>query len=212
MRLAVLTCLVAVFACDAHSHRPAGDAATPHPTPLRSEVIGTALHSDVISPVVPPRELADSVLNRYLGLIAERDGFAPDQFSGIHSYMSPCIEEEYGDSFSSYWLARGRVLGYDAQADTLRARLELLTVAVQEPSADSAYGSVVTARIRTDTLVLKLVPDSSRRRWQTCGLLSDGHMLGGYGRPDNVRFSPATFTRAVLVRQVDSIRNAAASR
>ena len=94
------------------------------------------------------------------------------------------MEEEYGDARSSYWLARGRVLDYTADADTLRARLELLTVAAQEPRSDSAYGSVVTARVRSDTLVLKMVPDSLRRTWQTCGLLSNGFSLGGYGRPD----------------------------
>lgn len=43
------------------------------------------------------------------------------------------LEEEYGDARSSYWLARGRVLEYTPDADTLRARLELLTVAAQEP-------------------------------------------------------------------------------
>jgi hypothetical protein len=166
----------------------------------------------VVAPALPPREQADSLLERYLALIAERDGFTPKQFARIYSDQTPCVEEKFGDSIRSYWLARGRVLGYEADADTLRAHLELLTVAAQEPRTDSAYGSVVTARIRTDTLLLKLIPDSTRRGWQTCGVLSDGYWLGGYGRPDNVRFSPATVTRAMLLRQVDSIRQASSSR
>lgn len=107
---------------------------------------------------------------------------------------------------------RGRVVGYTQIADTLRASLELLTVAAQEPGTDRAYASVVTARLRTDTLTLKLVPDSTRRRWQTCGLLSDGHTFGGYGRPENIRYNPPGMSRAKLLAQVDSIRGASSSR
>jgi len=160
------------------------------------------------SPMRPTNAAADSLLLRYLARVVERDGFTPKDFAGMHSGAEPCVEEQYGDGISAYWLARGRVLGYVADGDTLRARLELLTVAAQEPRFDTAYGSVVTARIRTDTLLLKLIPDSSRRAWQTCGLLSDGHDLGGYGLPENTRYQPSSFTRAMLLRQIDSIRQA----
>ena len=130
----------------------------------------------------------------------------------MHSDAEPCVEEQYADGISAYWMARGRVLGYVSDGDTLRARLELLTVASQEPRSDTAYGSVVTARIRTDTLLLKLIPNSSRRAWQTCGLLSDGHQLGGYGLPENTRYDPPSFTRSRLLRQIDSLRQASLSR
>jgi hypothetical protein len=160
----------------------------------------------------PTNAAADSLLSRYLARIVERDGFTPQDFAGMHSDAEPCVEEQYGDGVSAYWLARGRVLGYVAAGDTLRSRLELLTVADQEPRSDTAYGSVVTARIRTDTLLLKLIPDSSRRAWQICGLLSDGHTFGGYGLPENTRFEPASFSRAKLLRQIDSIRQAPSPR
>jgi hypothetical protein len=156
---------------------------------------------------LPPRDRADSLLSRYLALAVERDHRSPGQFTGIYSDAENCVQELYGDAISSYWLARGRVIGYHPQyADTLRARLELVTVAAQEPNASSMYGSTVTARIRTDTLLLKLVPDSTRTTWQTCGQLSDGHDFGGYGQPENVMYVPATASRASLLRQVDSIR------
>ena len=106
---------------------------------------------------LPTRAAADSLLARYLARIVERDGFSPSDFAGMRSLALPCIEEQYGDVLHAYWLARGRVLGYVPDGDTLGARLELLTVAAQEPRLDTAYGSVVTARIHTDTLLLKLV-------------------------------------------------------
>jgi hypothetical protein len=160
----------------------------------------------------PTRAAADSLLTRYLARIVERDGFTPQDFAGMHSEAEPCVEEQYGDGVSAYWLARGRVLGYVADGDTLRSRIELLTIAEQGPRSDTAYGSVVTARIRTDTLLLKLIPDSSRRAWQICGMPSDGHTFGGYGVPENTRFEPASFSRAKLLRQVDSIRQAPSPR
>jgi hypothetical protein len=158
--------------------------------------------------LLPSRAAADSLLTHYLSRIVERDGFTPNDFAGMRSVAQPCIEEQYGDVVHAYWLARGRVLGYVPAGDTLNARLELLTVAAQEPRSDSAYGSVVTARIRTDTLLLKLLPDSSGSAWLTCGLLSDGHELGGYGLPENTRYQPQTYTRTMLLRQVDSIPQA----
>jgi hypothetical protein len=161
----------------------------------------------------PPSAAADALLMKYLALVVERDGVTPPkEFAGIHSDAEPCAQESYGDGVSAYWLARGRVLGYTPEADTLRARLELLTVAAQEPRSDTEYGSVVTARVRTDTLLLKLVPDSARLGWQTCGLLSDGHDLGGYGLPQNTRYDPPSFTRAKLLLQIDSIRKAPSSK
>ena len=199
---------------DSSAHLPArpgvnGVSAQSALPPVGVETTGaeTASHGPL-----PPRAAADSVLTRYLDLVAERDGFTPAQFAGIYSDAMPCAEEEFGDVIHSYWLARGRILGYEAAADTLRAQLELLTVAAQEPSTTSAYGSIVTARLQTDTLWLKLVPDSTRHGWLTCGLLSDGHRLGGYGRPDNVQYSPPSVTRAKLLAQVDSIRQAANTR
>ena len=125
----------------------------------------------------------------------------------MHSGAERCQDESYGDGVSAYWLARGKVVGYSDEGDTLRAQLELLTVADQEPRSDSAYGSVVTARIKTETLALKLIPDSARRAWQICGQLSDGAVLGGSGRPDNTRYRPASRTRATLLRQIDSIQS-----
>jgi|GEM_PF-4833916 hypothetical protein len=157
---------------------------------------------------LPPRSQADSLLQRYLTIHVEGQHFPAEQFAGIYSTATPCAEEEYGDGISSYWLARGRVIGYTQIADTLRASLELLTVAAQEPGTESQYASVVTARIRTDTLTLKLVPDSTHHQWQTCGLLSDGHTLGGYGQPQNVRYNPPGMTPARLLAQVDSINHA----
>jgi len=158
---------------------------------------------------LPSTAAADSLLARYLSYIVERDGRRIEELSGIESTATPCVEEQYGDSFSSYWLARGKVLGYTRVADTLLAKLQLLTVAVQEPSHHVAEVSVVNARIRTDTLSIKLIPDAGRTSWQICGLLSDYHTLGAYGRPDNVEYEPAGVSRATLLAQIDSIQRAA---
>ena len=159
---------------------------------------------------MPSRKAAVSMISKYLDLISERDAYSPE-LDKMRATNGPCIEEMYGDSFSSYWLGRGKLLAFEGQlGDTLNARLELLTVAEQVPASDRAIGSEVRARIKTDTLVMRLVPDSSRRNWQVCGFLSSGHELGGYGRPDNVRYKPASVTRFDLLRQVDSIRSSSA--
>jgi hypothetical protein len=157
----------------------------------------------------PSRASADTMISSYLTLSTERDHYDGAALERMRKKQGPCIEEMFGDSFSSYWLARGRLLGYAGQvADTLKARIEIVTVAEQVPSAVSANALVVRARVKTDTVILRLVPDSSRRHWQTCGALSTGFDFGGYGRPDNVRFDPASVSRAKLLRQVDSIQRA----
>jgi hypothetical protein len=202
-RVLVATAVICVAcareAAPVHSaaRREAGTLAPVAPHPAPAETAPTT--------VLPPRSQADSLLQRYLTIHVEGQHFPAEQFAGTYSTATPCAEEEYGDGISSYWLARGRFIGYTQVADTLRASLELLTVAAQEPGTESQYASVVTARIRTDTLTLKLVPDSTHHHWQTCGLLSDGHTLGGYGQPQNVRYNPPGMTQARLLAQVDSI-------
>ena len=192
-----------IGACARHEHEP---VARREAAPVASVAQQASVPAETApTTALPSRSQADSLLQRYLTIHVEGQNFPAEQFDGIYSTADPCAEEEYGDGISSYWLARGRVLGYTQAADTLRASLELLTVAAQQPGTESQYASVVTARIRTDTLTLKLVPDSSRRRWQTCGLLSDGFTLGGYGQPRNISYNPPGMTQARLLAQVDSI-------
>ena len=97
----------------------------------------------------------------------------------------------------------GRPLRLESLADTVRATLELVTVA-EQVDTDEAFHSVVLARTRTDTLSIKMLPDSSG--WGLCGLLSDGHQLGAFGRAENTSFEPRGTSRASLLRTVDSIR------
>jgi hypothetical protein len=156
---------------------------------------------------LPSRANADTVIAAYLRLSTERDRYDVDSLQRMRKDSGPCLEEQFGDGIASYWLARGRLIGYDAQqGDTLNARLELLTVAEQVPAMTGVYDSKVTARIRTDTVVMRLVPDGNRERWQVCGELSTGFVFGGYGRPEYVHFDPSAVTRTQLLRQVDSIQ------
>jgi hypothetical protein len=153
------------------------------------------------------RAAADSLISAYLQLSTERDRYDVDSLERMRKNNGPCLEEQFGDGVASYWLARGRLIGYEGQeADTLKARLELLTVAEQVPTGIEVHQSTVTARIRTDTVVMRLVPNDNRTRWQVCGYLSTGFDFGGYGRPENVRFRPASVSRGHLLRQVDSIQ------
>jgi hypothetical protein len=158
-------------------------------------------------PTSPSLSMADSLLTQYLASSIEGHDRAPRSSQDIHSDADECLSEMFGDFHSSYWLANGRILGYERRADTLRSRLELLTVAEQVPVGPEAYDSEVRARIATDTLELKLVPDSTGSRWQICGWLSNDHDLGGFGTESNVRYKPNTVSRTSLLRQIDSIRN-----
>jgi hypothetical protein len=160
--------------------------------------------------LMPSRQAADSMIATYLDLSSERDRYDGATLERMRMNSGPCVEEMYGDGSSNYWLARGRLLGYEGQVeDTLKARVELLTVAEQVPSTTGVYDSEVRARIKTDTVIMRVVPDSSRQRWQVCGYLSTGFDFGGYGGPENVHFKPPSVTRAQLLRQVDSIRRSA---
>jgi hypothetical protein len=150
---------------------------------------------------------ADTIIAAYLDLSTESDRYDGDRIERMREQAGPCIEEMYGDGISSYWLARGRLLGYERQvADTLPAKLELLTVAEQVPDTTGPYDSKVIARIQTDTVTMRLAWDSTEQHWRVCGHLSTGFDFGGYGQPPNVHFSPTSMTRAKLLRQVDSIQ------
>jgi hypothetical protein len=179
---------------------------------MQSGAQDDTVQADALTRVLPTRETADTLISSYLDLVAEREGMTPEQFGGMRAMDGTCVEEMYGDSFSSYWLARGRILDYQSQDDTLRARLELTTVAEQVPIKSGQYDSEVRARLKTDTLIMRLVPDKSRKRWQICGYLSNGYDLGSYGKPENVRYKPTSRTRPILLREVDSIRGRASRR
>jgi hypothetical protein len=194
MRVAVVLALL-VLACG-----------SPEPTPAARAGRSAATVEAKDGPL--GLDSATAFVARYLEMMAERDTF-PVALRDSRRMDGPCVEEMYGDEIASYWLGRGRLLGFETQVvDTLPARVELLTVAEQVPTGESMYGSEVRARLKTDTLVLRLVPDSTRRRWQVCGFLSDGFDFGGYGKPENVRYRPPGVTRGALLRQVDSIRRA----
>jgi hypothetical protein len=196
----VLIVAVGLIACD-QSNKP-----------MQSDAKSDTVHAEAAARILPTREAADTLISSYLDLIAERDGMTPEQFRGMRAMNGSCVEEMYGDSFSTYWLARGRILDYKNQSDTLRARLELITVAEQVPVESRQYDSEVRAHLNTDTLIMRLVPDSSGERWQICGYLSNGYDLGSYGKPENVRYKPTSKTRSMLLREVDSIRGRASRR
>lgn len=128
--------------------------------------------------------------------------------STVVSQALVCDEKLYGDGISAYWLAEGRVLGWTARFDTLVARLELHSVAIQSPSTETWNESLVTARIAFDTLSIDMVPDSSRSHWVVCGPLSNLFTLGSYGLPTTTFYQPQGVSRRTLLAQVDSIRRA----
>lgn len=155
---------------------------------------------------LPPRSDAASQMARYLAYSVEGHRKSLEAERELLSRAQTCDEELYGDGWSSYWLAEGRVLRWTARFDTLTALLELHSVAVQEPSKTKWDESLVTERIAYDTVSLKMVPDASRLHWVVCGCLSNQFRLGGYGLPTNTFYSTRDVNRRSLLAQVDSIR------
>ena len=94
----------------------------------------------------------------------------------------------------------------DKRAIRWRRGMELVTVAEPIPSATEGHQSTVSARLRTDTVVMRLVPVDDRTRWQVCGSLTNGFELGGAEGARATLALPASITRADLLRQVDSVQ------
>ena len=189
-----MACGLLLIACGCNGPSP-----SPAPRP-------SASGSTKASQPLPSRSSAVSQMARYLAYSVEGHHESLETWSALYSQAKTCDEELYGDGWSSYWLAEGRVLGWTARFDTLTALLELHSVAIQEPSTEKWDESLVTSRIAFDTVSLKMVPDSSRLQWVVCGVLSNQFRLGGHDVPTKTFYSPGGVNRRTLLAQVDSIR------
>ena len=186
------------------------DSVAAFPSIANPTVSLTAAESGQQVRPAPPVSGARDQFDRYLARSVEGAPKDPAVYNTLVMDSDDCVE--YGDAFSSYWVARYHIVSVGprpAVRDTVDAVVEIVSAASQVPSGHTASGSIVTQGVRIDTLRYILVPDKARERWVVCGEERDnGYILGSYGRPDNVTYSvPHTSARTVRAL-VDSLQAA----
>jgi hypothetical protein len=150
------------------------------------------------------RSAATAVLRRFLDASVETVPKDTARLHGVLAEDESCWSSE--ENFRSYWLAESRILSVAEIGDSATARVEITSVARQEPAPGSVYGSIVTRRVARDTVEFLLIREGSDRGWRVCGDTRGGWDFGSYGTPGNVSYRPAGTSKAGLYQLVDSIR------